>query len=212
MKTWKNILFWGAAWGILEVTLGWGLHLIHFKGEAMVLYPFGLACMLTAVRQCGGEASTTLKVAGVAALIKLVNLFTWPGVPAYYVVNPAIAIFLEGAVTYAYYRLMIQQPKMMAYPGGKLWMAFVLILASFFAFKGWQIMMDGLTTYNPNAHTFLGSGMLWTWLWRSVVQGVMLVAIAGLIRKWQPSEGWQMRTASWSLPMLIVSLFATFYL
>ena len=214
MKGARNILFWGAAWGVLEATLGWGLHLIHFKGEALVLYPFGLACMMAAARQCGtlSMSRVALQVAAVAALIKLVNLFTWPGVPAYYVTNPAVAIFLEGLVTFVFCKIVERRTTSIPSPVGGMWMAFILILGSFAAFKGWQITMDTLTTYNPDAHLFMSKGMMWTWIWRSAVQALMLVAAVRIALQWTPSERWQLQTARWSLPILVVAVFATIYL
>ena len=62
MNKLKTIIFWGALWGILEASLGWVLHLIHFKGEVLLLYPFGLLCMMMAARQTG-ETATIVKVA-----------------------------------------------------------------------------------------------------------------------------------------------------
>lgn len=35
MNKLKTIIFWGALWGILEASLGWVLHLIHFKGRGV---------------------------------------------------------------------------------------------------------------------------------------------------------------------------------
>ena len=55
MNKLKTIIFWGALWGILEASLGWVLHLIHFKGEVLLLYPFGLLCMMMAARQTGNH-------------------------------------------------------------------------------------------------------------------------------------------------------------
>jgi len=58
----KTIVFWGACWGMVEATLGWFLHLVHLKNELLVLYPFGLMCMLMAAKQTG-QASAVVKTA-----------------------------------------------------------------------------------------------------------------------------------------------------
>lgn len=212
MKALKNILFWGAAWGILEATLGWGLHLIHFKGEALILYPFGLACMLAAIRQIGGGAETALKVAGVAALVKLVNLITWPNVPLYYVINPAIAIFLEGLVTFVFFAATQRRKERATHFSLQFWMAFMLVLGSFFIFKAWQMGMDRMTVFNPDAHLFLSGEMIWKWIWRSAVQGLMLMGAVNIAIQWQPSAKWQIETNRWSVPMLAMAVLATLYL
>lgn len=170
IESWKTILFWGSLWGILEATLGWGLHLIHFKGEAMVLYPFGLFCMINAMQRLQGGAKVVMQVAGVAALIKLVDLFLWPAVPAYWVINLAIAVFLEGSAFALFCYYDKQGISSIA-------IAFGLVLATFFVFRGFQTAMDALTTTNPDVHRGFSAFMMGTWVWKSFVQGLMIVLI-----------------------------------
>lgn len=209
MKELKTILFWGAVWGILEATIGWIFHFVHFKGEVLLLYPFGLLCMLSAMRQCDGDRLVILKVAGIAALIKLVNLFTWTGVPAYYVVNPAVAILLEGMATFVFCALTARRKAKGPLSVFHIWTAFTLILVSFFVFKGWQVLMDRLISYNPDAHLFISGNMFFSWLWKSAVQGLMLVVASGLIFYWKPSERGRMQTVRWSFPVLIIAVLIT---
>lgn len=213
MSNMKNLIFWGAAWGLLEATLGWGLHLIHFKGEALILYPFGLACMLAAARQCTGSmARTALKVAAIASIIKLINLFTWVGVPAYYVTNPAIAIFLEGLVTFAFCTVIEKRQGKALSSYTQIGMAFLIVLSSFFLFRGWQITMDTWVAHNPSAHLSMDGGLLWLWTWRSALQAVMLVAAVRMALSWRPSESWNIQSARWALPTFIIALLANYYL
>lgn len=173
----KNIIFWGACWGILEATLGWALHLIHFKGEVLILYPFGLACMMMAAKQTG-QMSTVIKVAGVASLVKLINLFMLPAVPPYHVINPAAAIFLEGLVTWGFVVAVRKHPLLwrLSIPMGAL-----MVLTSIFIFRGWQILMDAYVTYNPSVHKPFDMGVIFQWGWRSLVQGAMLAAVVYLV-------------------------------
>lgn len=180
MKNFKTIVFWGALWGILEATLGWALHLIHFKGEVLVLYPFGLMCMLMAFKQ-SLQLSSVIKVAIVASLIKLVNLFMIPVVPIYHVTNPAIAIVLEGLVTWVFC-IGYQKHKMQSW-AFCIPVATVLVLASIFAFRGWQVIMDNVVE-NPSVRMLFDSSMAFQWIWRSVVQGIMLFGVVYLSNKY----------------------------
>lgn len=202
MNRLKTVIFWGALWGILEATLGWLLHLVHFKGEVLVLYPFGLMCMMMAARQ-SGQISAAIKVAAVASLVKLINLFMLPSVPVYHVTNPAIAIFLEGLVTWGF----------CIYAGKKesLWktgipIAFVMVFASIILFRGWQIFMDAFIAYNPSVHKPYDAGLFLQWGWRSLIQAAMLTGAACIIR-FLPQEfditKWTGRLA---IPFLFISI------
>lgn len=94
-------LFWGAVWGIAEATLGHLFHLatLHLPGiTGFFLFPLGYVCMSRAYRKTDRPATAAL-VAGTAACIKLVDL-PIPGNIAVKVINPALAIGLEGAVVW----------------------------------------------------------------------------------------------------------------
>ena len=68
---WAIVLFWGAAWGLAEATVGFGLHLAPMPGQAgAVLFP-------------------------VAAALKLLDLAI-PGADPFAVANPAAAILLQS--------------------------------------------------------------------------------------------------------------------
>lgn len=174
----KTIIFWGAIWGIFEATLGWLLHLLHFKGEVMILYPIGLLCMMMATKQTG-KISTTVKVSAVAALVKLINLFMQPTVPVYHITNPAIAIFLEGLVTWAF---CMYARKETIFKPMKVVVAVAMVFTSICLFRGWQIFMDAFIAYNPSVHKPYDAGMFLQWGWRSLIQGLMLIVVAYAVR------------------------------
>lgn len=174
----KTIIFWGAVWGIFEATLGWLLHLMHFRGEVMILYPIGLLCMMMATKQTG-KVSATIKVSAVAALVKLVNLFMQPTVPVFHITNPAVAIFLEGFVTWAF--CMYIRKVTIARPMNVM-IAAAMVFASICLFRGWQIFMDAFITYNPSVHKAYDVGLFLQWGWRSFAQGLMLVGAAYAVK------------------------------
>jgi len=202
MSQLKTIIFWGALWGILEASLGWFLHLIHFKGEVLVLYPFGLMCMMTAAKQTG-QFSAVIKVAAVASLVKLVNLFMLPAVPVYHVTNPAIAIFLEGLVTWGFC-IYADRKKSLWKTGIPL--AFTMVLVSIFLFRGWQIFMDAFITYNPSVHKPYDASLFFQWGWRSLVQGAMLVGAVYLVRLIPLNFDFTKWTSRLAIPFLFVSI------
>lgn len=205
MKNFKNIVFGGALWGILEATLGWALHLIHFKGEALILYPFGLMCMLMAFKQTL-QLSSVMKVAMVASLIKLVNLFMVPVVPIYHVTNPAVAIALEGLVTWAFCVGYLKNKK----PSWTVCIpvASVLVLASVFVFRGWQMIMDNFME-NPSVRMPFETSMGFQWLWRSVVQGVMLFGVVSLSNKYTFKFNANQLVNRLAFPLLFIALLVT---
>lgn len=93
MKNLKDILFFGALWGLTEATLGFILHLVAAPIAGLVMFPIGFFFMWQA-RLRTDSVYAPMQVAAVAASIKLVNLFVAPlWITA---TNPAIAILLEG--------------------------------------------------------------------------------------------------------------------
>lgn len=106
-KFFPAILFFGSLWGIIEATLGWLLHLFHFKGTSFIVLPFAITFMFLAIRK-SGTPKAAFGVAIVASVIKLSNLFIG-SVPVYWVVNPAVSILLEGIAFYLVYRLVHKQ-------------------------------------------------------------------------------------------------------
>lgn len=102
------IVLIGGAWGLVEATVGFALHLLRRVVElpgltGYIMFPIGLFFMLAAVRRTGKPAAA-LAVAAVAAAVKLASGFL-PSVPWIFVVNPALAILAEGAVVFVGARL-----------------------------------------------------------------------------------------------------------
>ncbi len=92
---WAIVLFWGAAWGLAEATVGLGLHLAPMPGLAgAVLFPVGAWCMVRAAR-AGGTPAAALALGPVAAALKLLDLAI-PGADPFAVANPAAAILLQS--------------------------------------------------------------------------------------------------------------------
>ncbi len=93
MKNWKEIVFFGALWGLAEASVGFVLHLVAAPIAGLVMFPIGFFLMWQA-RLRTDSVYAPIQVATVAASIKLVNLLF---VPLWMTaVNPAVAILLEG--------------------------------------------------------------------------------------------------------------------
>ncbi len=88
------VLFWGSVWGIIEATLGWGVHKLHIHGTSLFFYTIGIFCMLSAASRTGKGTYAVMGTAIVAAAIKLFDLF----IPGTFLgaINPAKFILLEG--------------------------------------------------------------------------------------------------------------------
>lgn len=202
MKNLRLIIFWGACWGVLEATLGWFLHLIHFKGEVLVLYPFGLMCMMMAFRQTG-KTSSIIKVAMVASLLKLTNLLIAPMAPYFHVINPAVAIILEGSVTWAFVAYMVKKRDDFKWSVPS---AVVLMFVSLLMFRGWQVLMDAFVAYNPTVHPAIDSSLLLVWSWRAAVQGLMLTGVYYLARAVPVQLNLSRWTNFLAIPSLLLAL------
>ncbi len=90
----KYGLFFGGILGVLEATLGYILHLLPSGISGAIMYPILFAIGVMAYKSSNSLKSVYV-MSGTAALIKLTNLAV-PLLPAVKVVNPAIAILLEG--------------------------------------------------------------------------------------------------------------------
>lgn len=87
----------GALWGLVEATLGWGLHFLHIPGKGKILFMIGLLFMIYGIRRTAKPYAAVV-IASVAAFIKLSNLL----LPAHYllrsVLHPFMYILLEGSL------------------------------------------------------------------------------------------------------------------
>lgn len=91
-----TFLFWGAAWGLAESTLGFVLHGFPVPSLAgMIMVPLGIFFMTRAFRETG-RPGAVFAVSAVAALLKLSGLVLPGG--AGLTLRPAAAILLEGLI------------------------------------------------------------------------------------------------------------------
>lgn len=177
----------GALWGLSEATLGWGMHLLHLPYRSLALFPIGLFLMLYGVRRTG-KARVAWQIAMVAALVKLTNLLM-PGIfPAYYVINPAVAVLLEGLAVFAFSYFYFEQPegKNAAFYTSSWVSAFAWILLYQFAFTGWQAGMSALTEPNPAFLSMTAGANLFPFLLQTFLKGGMLAVVA-----WWLRSGWK---------------------
>lgn len=98
-----TVLVYAAAWGFVEATLGYLLHLLRrltpLPGlTAYILFPIGFFLMLAAYR-ASGKTWSILAVAAVTAAIKVTSGFL-PSVDWIFVGNPAISILAEGLIVF----------------------------------------------------------------------------------------------------------------
>lgn len=168
----------GALWGLSEATLGWGMHLLHLPYKSLLLFPIGLFFMLYGV-QATGRALTAIRIALVAALVKLSNLLMPGAFPAYYVINPAMAICLEGLAVYAFsYFAFGHRPEK---KGGllPLWVPAVgWILLSQLAFTGWQSILSYYAEPNPVFGRPASAACLFPFLLQILLKAGMLAFMA----------------------------------
>lgn len=202
MGKFKSIIFWGAVWGVMEATLGWFLHLIHFRGELFLLYPIGLFCMIMAATQTG-SSSSVIKVAAVASIIKLVNLFMLPIVPVFHVTNPALAIFLEGLAAWGVYTYVVRRDFRFA---RVMTLSILMVGATSLLFRGWQQLMHIFVAYNPRMHEPIGITALASMLSYILIQGAMITAAVYLFRDYSlnlKTDRWIQKLA---LPILLTAI------
>ncbi|MCX5774855.1 MAG: hypothetical protein NTV44_00530 [Firmicutes bacterium] len=94
-----TVIFFGAVWGILEATLGYGLHYLPDFISGSVMFPIGAALMFWAYRSTQ-KRSSVFYVALIAASLKAVN-FLMPFTMALKIYDPMIAILLQSVVVFA---------------------------------------------------------------------------------------------------------------
>lgn len=98
-KTLCKILYYGSLWGIAEATLGYVLHaaeLFSFiKISGSIMFPIGVLCMHKAFTKTN-KTHAIMLTSLVAALIKSINII----IPNATVVNPVMAILLQGLAVY----------------------------------------------------------------------------------------------------------------
>lgn len=196
----------GALWGLVEATLGWGMHLLHIPFRSLFLFPIGLFFMLYGVYHVG-EARAALRIATVAALIKLTNLMMPGYFPVYYVVNPAVAIWLEGAAVFVFSYFFITNRKKM--PQGIV-LPFItalgLVILLQILFSGWQVIMSRLTVGNPALVREFSIGNIFPFMIQSLLKGGFVVLIARLLQS-STENRWEIRLNwGWSVSLVVLAM------
>lgn len=107
-----TIIFWGAAWGLTEATLGYALHLLPYNFGWMVWFPLAYYFIDRAYKKTG-SAISILYTSFIAASIKLVNLFMPTRIDR--VLNPAASILLEGLAIFVVYVLIEKKEDLYRY-------------------------------------------------------------------------------------------------
>lgn len=101
LKTLAIIVSCGALWGLVEATLGFVLHQGLATITGLILFPIGFFWMRLGQRSSGWQGAP-MAIAAIAALVKLVDLLV-PGTPWIKVINPAVAILMEGALVLVFF-------------------------------------------------------------------------------------------------------------
>ena len=91
------IVLMGLLWGVTELTAGYLLHLLHIPIAGALLMPVGVLSMLS-VYSLGGTKSSLFLVSLIAAFVKLITILFVPVTNFYLVINPVVAILLEGLI------------------------------------------------------------------------------------------------------------------
>ena len=102
-KFWTTTFLWGSIWGAAEATLGYLLHLIPGIAGS-IMFPIGLFCIHRAVLSTNTARAIPF-VTLFAASFKLLDLL----LPSWHigsVINPAMAIILEGLTVSIFLYLM----------------------------------------------------------------------------------------------------------
>lgn len=91
------VIYMGLIWGIAELVPGYFLHLLKSPVTGSLLMPVGIICMI-AVYMRTGSKSATVFTSVIAASVKLITILIVPVSSLYLVVNPVVAILLEGLI------------------------------------------------------------------------------------------------------------------
>ncbi|HSK68380.1 MAG TPA: hypothetical protein VLA21_03895 [Candidatus Limnocylindria bacterium] len=151
-KKWAALLFFGAAWGVCEATLGFVLHRMAVALPGLpgaLMFPIGYFWMRRA-QKATGNGWAALSAAAVAASAKLAD-FLVPGADPVRVVGPALSILLEGlavAALYAQDGAGKRLPVFRWFSMGVLWrtlFALYLYIISLFDFPA-ALVTNGLPT------------------------------------------------------------------
>ncbi len=93
-KSMKTVIFFGVLWGFWEASLGGILHYLLFPYTGQIMGSIAFILLLRAMRK-GVSISGIFVISSIAAAIKLVDLYIFPGNPGA-VLKPAMAILSQG--------------------------------------------------------------------------------------------------------------------
>ncbi|MFA5848944.1 MAG: hypothetical protein WC833_03595 [Bacteroidales bacterium] len=91
------VIYMGLTWGASELVLGYFLHMLKAPLTGSLLMPVGIICMMSVYMKTGSRRAMVL-TSVIAATMKLLTILIVPVSSFYLVVNPVVAILLEGAV------------------------------------------------------------------------------------------------------------------
>ncbi len=107
IKLISAIIFYGSIWGILEATLGYVLHFVPVLISGSILFPLASLLMVRLYKQTN-STSSVFYASVLAALLKSIN-FLLPNLSIWKVINPMIAILIEGTVLVLAFSFMKQK-------------------------------------------------------------------------------------------------------
>ncbi len=109
-----TVIFWGSLWGLIEATIGYGLHLLNVRGVTS-FFLFPMACYyMDQVRKETSSQRAIIYMASLASGIKLIDFFI-PGHDPIKIIYPAIAIILEGMAVFSVFILANKREKKIGY-------------------------------------------------------------------------------------------------
>lgn len=128
----STVVFWGAAWGLAEATIGFVLHkaAVALPGlPGFLMFPIAVFFMHRAYKS-SERAEDSFFAACVAASVKLVD-FLVPGHDPIRIINPAISLLMEGLAVYAvliaFGNLKRQNALAASFVMGAIWRAMFLV-------------------------------------------------------------------------------------
>lgn len=114
LKIASAVVFWGSLWGLIEATIGYGLHLLHIRGVTS-FFLFPMACYyMDKVRKQASSQWAILYMALLAAGIKLLDFFI-PGNDPIRIIFPSIAIVLEGMAVFGAFMFVEKKERKFGY-------------------------------------------------------------------------------------------------
>jgi hypothetical protein len=93
-----TIIFWGAAWGLFEATLGYVLHMFSLSIGWLFWFPLAFFFMDNVYKRTRDPGSV-LWISFIASSIKLIDFLLPASIDR--IINPAVSILLEGLIVFA---------------------------------------------------------------------------------------------------------------